>query len=813
MCYTKPLDSLKCWNDHFFCVDSFACPASFSWNTAKNVSKDPFPKSTKFRADDYTFLAAHPAPFLKFLEPFLCLIGMSRHYTLDEDTYPTFLHEDGTDMDLFSFIRVADPTKVKVGERERAEEEARLLETTIWRVDPLLPVAPARAERDSATGGDQETQVDVVTGVRFVDAENVAVEKPKRPRKKRQADADASGPSHPPKKLRSNHGTSGGAASAGKSPTVFKQLLASSILNVESRVEALATLPFVTSSVSATLEHESGVPADSITGLNLRTVGASARFVISLDSSHHSSTNFSKAEGDSIIRSVVVPPVMTEAVTTTHVASIPSDMAPEPGAKVTATHAFMFHDSESTGMVRPDIAGSSHPSGKELSMGSQEVDSENLHEVFVPRWNIPNDSLLDNLEASREFIDHLAPSLLFAQIRNMDYDELFTEFSVGTARQACLSAKVRMRTEYCLSERRRLESESERQAGLLKSRDEEIKNLKAQLLLKEVEAARLRTRVSAFEAAKQVHIDEINTLKQKNVALEDEKESLNGKVAELQSLVSVKDRELKDVDATVTSLKSQNDVLADQVHALEISSSGLQEKVTVYENCMEQLEKWLLTQGMELAVVKCLNSPEYLFVLIAAISKAIEKELQSVNFSLLAELKANKDASAETLMDLLRLEEPFAERLGLHELQPTFDQLIVPIHYSPNQTVIGATALSLALDVSNIRVQKIGENIVNQRSALRDVFVPLAEPFFSAALVGTEGTSGVIHAAAHTTTALSMTLALASTVPPITIEDYEFIGAGGPEGTQGSGEVASFPPSVKFEKEELDITPERDPPS
>ncbi|GJY86658.1 hypothetical protein Tco_0500684, partial [Tanacetum coccineum] len=61
--------------------------------------------------------------------------------------------------------------------------------------------------------------------------------------------------------------------------------------------------------------------------------------------------------------------------------------------------------------------------------------------------------------------------------------------------------------------------------------------------------------------------------------------------------------------------------------------------------------------------------------------------------------------------------------------------------------------------------------------------------------------------------ALSTTFASSSIVPPITIEDYEFTGVGGPEGTQWSGEVASFPQSVEFEKEELDTTPERDPPS
>ncbi|GJW76201.1 hypothetical protein Tco_0137883 [Tanacetum coccineum] len=96
VCCTKPLDSPKHWNDHFFWVDSFAYMASFLWHTGKNVSRDPFPKSTEFNADDYVVLVAHPAPFRKFLEPFLCLIRMIRYYTLDEDTYPGFLHDDGT---------------------------------------------------------------------------------------------------------------------------------------------------------------------------------------------------------------------------------------------------------------------------------------------------------------------------------------------------------------------------------------------------------------------------------------------------------------------------------------------------------------------------------------------------------------------------------------------------------------------------------------------------------------------------------------------------------------------------------------------
>nr|GEV27633.1 hypothetical protein [Tanacetum cinerariifolium] len=707
------------------------------------------------------------------------------------------------------------------------EEEARLLDSTVGRVVPLLPLASACAESeldasverlfdedgsadqgDSATGGGRKTKTEIVAGVRIVSKENVAAENPKRLRKKRQAVTDASGSSYPPKKQKSDHGTSSGAVNAGKSPSALKELLASSILNVESGIEIVATLPFVTSSVSATPEHESSVPADFVIGPNLRTISVSKRFVISSYSSHHSSTNASRAEGDSIIRSAAVPPVMTDAVITTHAASISSALAPEPSTKVvTSVHASMFHDSDSTRTVRRDVAGSSHVPGKELLMGSQEVDSESLHDV-------------------------------------------------------------KMWTEYCLSKRRRLESEFEKQAGLLKAKDAEVEDFTAQLLLKEAEAAEaihLRAKVSKFKVMEKSLWDETSALKERNTIFEKERNALDAKVTDLEASVLGKECELTDLNSLVASLKSQNDILTDLVHELEISSFGLQEKVIVYENCMEQLErsqddrmkvvndKWLLAQGMELAIVKCLNSLEYLSVLGAAISKAIEKgmqdglsagityskegrvlidvavhnpstktdyistlqKLQNVNFSLLAELMSNKDASVETVMNILRLEEPLAKKLGLNELQPTVDQLMVPIHYSANKVVIGTTALSLALDVSSIQVQKIRENIANQRSSLHDVFVSLAEPFSTVALTGTEGTSGIVSAASNTTTALSTTLASAGTVPSISIEDYEVMGTDGADDTQGSGqgEVSSFPNTVEFEKEELDTTPDRDPPS
>ncbi|GKB90461.1 hypothetical protein Tco_0962733, partial [Tanacetum coccineum] len=84
--------------------------------------------------------------FQKFPEPFLCLVGISRYYTLDEETYPRFLHDDGTEMDLFAFIHAVDPTKVRIVERGRAEGEVKLLDSTVRHVVSLLPVNPAHTK-------------------------------------------------------------------------------------------------------------------------------------------------------------------------------------------------------------------------------------------------------------------------------------------------------------------------------------------------------------------------------------------------------------------------------------------------------------------------------------------------------------------------------------------------------------------------------------------------------------------------------------------------------------------------------------------
>ncbi|GJY82146.1 hypothetical protein Tco_0494897 [Tanacetum coccineum] len=551
--YTKPLDSLKSRNDHFFWVDAFACPASFSWNTSKSVSKDPFPKSSEFNAKHYATLIAYPAPFHKYPEPFVCLVEISRNYTLDEDTYPQFLCENGEEMDLLSFIQTVDPTKVRVGERQRAKDKPRLLDTIVGRIVPLLPIAhaPAESELDASVdklfdecgNGNQAEQGDYASGGHGVgiqlvsEAAEIVVEdatpvQPRRQRKRKTIVSDAGGPSHPPKKLRGDHGTLSGASIGGKSMSVVQRLLAGAVQNAEIRGEPIPTLPFVTSSVSATSDREDEAHTASATGLNLRTIGAPLKFFISSDSSHRFGANIVEAKFDSFARPSV--PLMTVATTVT------STVDPATTVKEKFVESSVFGGNSSGG-------GADHTA---------------CHDG----------------RTCCEMVDEFAPPKFFASIRGMEHDQLFTEFNVGAAHQMCLSAEVRMRAEYNIRERRRLNSGAE-----------------------VAEAIHLRAEASKFKVVEESLRDEVKVLKEQNAALEQEKTDLSVKVADLVASVKVHEPEMA-------------------LHLEEKFYPRL--LTTIYGH------RWLLTHDMELAIAKCLNSTEYLSTLGAAIGKAVEKGMQ-----------------------------------------------------------------------------------------------------------------------------------------------------------------------------------------
>nr|GFA31795.1 hypothetical protein [Tanacetum cinerariifolium] len=121
---SKPLDSLKNWNNRFFWVDECVFPPAVEWRT--NASKDGMPASGTYSVEAVRVLYTHRTPIQKQPEALLCLVGISRRYYLGDDVYPTFHYDD----DRGGLIRAPNPTKVKTGSRPRAPHELPLLTLT-----------------------------------------------------------------------------------------------------------------------------------------------------------------------------------------------------------------------------------------------------------------------------------------------------------------------------------------------------------------------------------------------------------------------------------------------------------------------------------------------------------------------------------------------------------------------------------------------------------------------------------------------------------------------------------------------------------
>nr|GEV18589.1 hypothetical protein [Tanacetum cinerariifolium] len=240
-----------------------------------------------------------------------------------------------------------------------------------------------------------------------------------------------------------------------------------------------------------------------------------------------------------------------------------------------------------------------------------------------------------------------------------------------------------------------------------------------------------------------------------NVGAARRKGEFDVKATNLAASVKVKEQEVADLDAMVTSVKLQNDNITDQVHKLETSSTRLQKTIgKVVKKGMQDGLSAEITHGAEGRVLNDVGAynpsaeANYLSSL---------QRLQSVNFSLILELKSNKDASIDTIMNLLHLEDSLANKL----------------------------------DVSSSRARRIKENTANHRSALHNVVVPLFEPLSIMDLTCTKGASNVIPTTIDTTTALSVTFSSASLIPLIFTDDYEIMHAESEESV--GADADSFP--------------------
>ncbi|GJS44376.1 hypothetical protein Tco_0569419 [Tanacetum coccineum] len=693
---------------------------------------------------------------------------------------------------------------------EKAGHQVSLLEATRERVVPLSPLVPVNATSsegnmtesidrlfDEANGVEKEHSTGGGEYVALTEAivehvyEDVA-EKPMRLKKKRKATGDASGSTLPSKKLRDDYGTSGASASTGgKSRAAMQSLLDNSKLVAEIEVTAAATVPLVTSFMTPTPERKGCDHTDSVSGTNLRTKPAAVRFVISSDSSHHFGTHAVDVEVSSLVRSTVLdPPMMTTAVTTT-AAAVETYLVSVSKVKVKPINPTLFGDSMSTS--GHDVAGPSssvHP------------------KLFADSFYAIQDLNLKTLH-------RLAPPALFSQLRAMEYDQLYTKFNVGAARQTCLGVEVRIRAEHTLRKNKIL-----------------------------AEAIRLRGHVATVEATEALHAAELNLLKKRNSTLEAKMRASEENAAALEFEESGLTDQVSLLETTCVELRNQvagyelfkekiKAVQDEQVRVLtekiaevdaHLMRMALQLDDEFYPSYLTTIarRRWILSHGLKLVVTKCLQLPEYLSVLGKAIGPAVDKGIDvaaynpsadadyvvavsalcDVDFSLLTLLASQKDASISDIIDYLHLEGPAAETPDAGGLQPSHEQFMLLIHRTKDNVVLGETSLYFSLKFIHNRIQRIRGDVEARRLSLFDVMVPLIEPLSSENLLGEASTSGV-PVTADVVTTLSTTFAqsVSVSVPPLLVADYQVVQTRPQVEDPSSG-------GIVFEKEELETSPE-----
>ncbi|GJR11623.1 hypothetical protein Tco_0794275 [Tanacetum coccineum] len=369
---------------------------------------------------------------------------------------------------------------------------------------------------------------------------------------------------------------------------------------------------------------------------------------------------------------------------------------------------------ESVGaMPTEDLAGSSQ---LETSEGSDDsfyelpaLNSAEAKRWYVPRWNITNDSLLDDGFSCRTLVDRVAPWLFLSTPKS--------------------------RAEHELELKEKLKGKYDARGRLLEEKDLEILRQKS-LLAEEAEKTERAEREGTVE-------------KDTDISL------LDSRATHLKSALDDAQASCTEAGSLITSLTSERDRLASEVSTLRTAFQDFKEKAeaqqeeqahyqSILSHALGRAVDFGMQEGLEagyehgvagtpLFVIEAYN-PE------AASTSYLDavKDLEDVDFPLVNLLKSKKDAGMDEVLDCFTLDGPLADLPEATHLQSCLEQLFVPIHHSDDKAIVGETSLSFAL----LNVHSRAEGAKKHAAALRQLMMEIvSNPLSSQTWVGETSTS------------------------------------------------------------------------
>ncbi|GJV40464.1 hypothetical protein Tco_1418904 [Tanacetum coccineum] len=253
-------------------------------------------------------------------------------------------------------------------------------------------------------------------------------------------------------------------------------------------------------------------------------------------------------------------------------------------------------------------------------------------------------------------------------------------------------------------------------------------------------------------------------------SLSSERDGLASEVSTLHS--AFRDfKEKMEAQQEAQAQELYNRVAELEAHVMDVSGRLEGEFYPAYLTALAG-RRWLLTHGIELAMVKCLKSPEYQGILGHALGRAVDygmqeglaaghehgvagtplsavvaynpetaesnyldavRALEEADFPLVHLLKSKKDSGMDEVLDCFLLDGPLADLPEAAHLQPCLEQLSVPIYHADVNAVAGETSLSFAL----LNVHARAEGAKKHAAALRQLMVDIvSHPLSSQNLLG-----------------------------------------------------------------------------
>ncbi|GJY01911.1 hypothetical protein Tco_0360063 [Tanacetum coccineum] len=274
---------------------------------------------------------------------------------------------------------------------------------------------------------------------------------------------------------------------------------------------------------------------------------------------------------------------------------------------------------------------------------------------------------------------------------------------------------------------------------------------------------------------------------------------LDSRATHLESALNDAQVARTEAGTKITSLVSERNRLASKVSSLRVGFKDFKEKMEIQQeeqaqelyNRMAKLEahlidvfgclegefyptyltllagrRWLLTYGIQLALLKCLKSSKYQSILGHALGRAIDfgmqegleagyehgvagrslsvvdaynlevasadyvnavKAFEDAHFPLVDLLKSKKDAGMDEVLDSFLLDKSLAELLEAASLQPCIEQLSILIHHVGDKTAVGETSLSFALMNVHARAEGAKKHVAALRQLMMEiVYAPLS---------------------------------------------------------------------------------------